>query len=77
MAGSGDAAEDLARAGVADHAVQRGPIAGLLVEVERGLAADVEALPVEDRLRSGLIDGDGDLTAACRLARQTSALPKA
>ncbi|GCC44699.1 hypothetical protein chiPu_0029071, partial [Chiloscyllium punctatum] len=76
LAGSGDAAEDLARPGVADDAVQRGPVAGLLVEVERGLAADVEALPVEDCLRRGLVDGHRGLAAARGLARQRGALPE-
>ncbi len=76
LAGSLDVAQDLARAEIADHAVQRGPVAGLLVEIDRGLRADVECLPVQDRLGRSLVDRHIGLAAAGRLGRQIGALPQ-
>ncbi len=71
-----DPTENLARAEIADNAVERGPGASLLVEIHRGLAADVEGLPVQDRLRRSLVDGDGGLAAAGRLGRQIRSRPQ-
>ncbi|MNK61151.1 hypothetical protein D3C87_803050 [compost metagenome] len=39
------------------HAVEHGPV-GLLLEIDRGVAPDVEGLPVQDGLVAGLLHGD-------------------
>ncbi len=70
-----DVAEDLARTEIADDAVERGPGAGLLIEVDRGLRTDVEGLPVQDRLRRGLLDADDRLTPVRTLGRRVGAGP--
>ena len=46
----------------AEHAVQRHRAGRRLVEAHRGVGADIEALPVQDRLRAAL--GDRHLVAA-------------
>ena len=67
--GAIDLALDLtgARIGIVD-AVEHRPT-GLLLEVHSGVAPDVERLPVEDRLVSGLFDGHRGLATGLALGR--------
>ncbi|CRM58136.1 hypothetical protein [Pseudomonas sp. 24 R 17] len=73
--GAIDLALDLTgpRVGVVD-AVEHGP-AGLLLEIHRGVAPDVEGLPVEDRLVGGLFDGHRGLAARLALLRPVGVEP--
>ncbi len=72
-----DIAKDLTWTEIADHPVQCNPVSvAMLIERERGLGADIECIPVQDRLRGGLVDADIALTAGNRLCRQVGALPQ-
>ncbi|MNT00801.1 hypothetical protein D3C72_1352450 [compost metagenome] len=70
-----DAAEDLrrTRGRVVDPVEQRP--AGLLVEIDHGVAADVEGFPVEDGLVSGLRDADRGGAVLAALHRPTGVEP--
>ena len=71
-----DIAEDLARRGARRHPVERHPGGiSLLVEIQRSARTDVEACPVEDRLRRGLLDIDDGLVARNGLRRRAGAYP--
>ena len=60
----------------ADDAIDRDPIAiALLVEGERRIAADIEAVPREQRARLRLVDSDVDRRAVLRLGGLGRALP--
>ncbi|GAA0409888.1 hypothetical protein GCM10008969_35850 [Pseudomonas veronii subsp. inensis] len=74
-AGAVDLALDLAgpRIGVVD-AVEHGPI-GLLLEIHRGVAPDVEGFPVEDRLVGGLLDAHRGLATGLGLGRRLGVGP--
>jgi hypothetical protein len=56
------------------HAVEHRP-ARLLLELQRGVPADVEGLPVQDRLVAGLRDGDHRAAALLRRHRRIGVGP--
>ena len=72
-------AEDLARALLADDAVQRDRVRARLDEGGLLADADIEQIPVDDRLVAELIDGDvgGDLTVDLRRAADHHAAVRA
>ena len=72
-----DIAEDLTRPDAGSDAVEHGPVAiALLIEGQRGARADIETLPVQDRLLRGLADIDLGLPGAIdALRRSVGAAP--
>ncbi len=78
-----DRAENHARRCRTEHTVERHPIVAAvhrisraLIEVKRGVAPDIESVPVQDRLLLGLLDLDLGTAAGLRLGRQVRALPQ-
>ncbi len=58
------------------HPVQCDPVGCGLMKIQRGVGADVERIPVQDRFRLILSDVDRDAGAADRLRRQSGAAPQ-